>query len=233
MSRPGSAASQGDGLAGVPALGERHGAHAQARDPQGARVPGLVVGWDCGPGEDVAGCLLGVVVHIAPDLVPDVLHELPFVDEARPFAIEQEGGVQLAGPAGGLVPVEAHRALRRPERRLGLAAAARSLDEHRAGRAEPTRQFRVGEPGDVVVDSSEGVVSAGGAHVGTLRRLMCADRRHSCRIRQGAQLGNGRHPRGPAKPAGKRAALLPGRRRSSARERGLPTGCDAQGRPGL
>src|SRR5450759_4929179 len=109
------------------ALGERHGAHSQAREPQGSCMAGLVIRGDRGPREDVASGLLGVVVNVAPDLVPDALHELPLVDEARPLAIEQECGVQFARPAGRLVAIETDCALGGPESGLGLAAAARPL----------------------------------------------------------------------------------------------------------
>ena len=107
--------------------------------------------------EDVSTGVLGVIVHVAPDLVPDALDQMPFIYEVRPLAVKQQTRFYLAGSARHLVPVEPYGALRRLEGGLRLATGARSLDEHGPGRAKTTGQFLVGQPGQVIADSPEGV----------------------------------------------------------------------------
>jgi len=101
-----------------------------------------------------------MVVDIAPNLVPDVGHELPFVDESRMLAHQKEGRIELTDGACRAVTVQAHCAACRAKGGLGLATPARALDEDRAGRTEAIRQFGVNESWPIVDDpaSDDGLV---------------------------------------------------------------------------
>jgi hypothetical protein len=112
----------------------------------------LVVRRDRRSREDVASRLLGMVVNITSNLVPDVLDELPLVDQSRMSPREKEGWLELAGLAGGDVTVEADRAPCRPERRLRLPTAAWSLDQDGSGRSESGGELRIREARKVVLD---------------------------------------------------------------------------------
>ena len=115
----------------------------------------LVVGRDGRAGQNEPPGLIWVIVDVAPYLVPDARHQLPLVYQARSNAIEEQGGVQETGRSRCVVSVKANRAPGGPERRLGLAAAAGSLDEDCACRPQAHGKFLVGEPREIVGQSPE------------------------------------------------------------------------------
>jgi hypothetical protein len=91
-----------------------------------------------------------VVIDVASDLVPDLRHELPLVDQPGMGTVQQKPGIERARRSGSRVAIEAHRAPCRPQRRLGLATPARTFDENGARGPEAGSQFRISETWKVV-----------------------------------------------------------------------------------
>jgi hypothetical protein len=96
---------QGDTPCTSACLEETHRTHTQAGDAPGSRVPGDVVCWDRGTGQDEL-TRVRAIVNRSSDLVPDGRLELPLVDQSGRGAIENEGRIDRDRLPGVHVDVE-------------------------------------------------------------------------------------------------------------------------------
>ena len=94
----------------------------------------LIISRDGRAGQDVSPRLIRVLVDVTADVIPHGGHELPLVDEARLLTVEQDCRRHDRRRASFVIDVQSNLTPSCTARRLGLAAAARPLDEDRAGR---------------------------------------------------------------------------------------------------
>jgi hypothetical protein len=73
-------------------------------------MPGLIVCRHGRSGEDETPRVVGMVIHVASDLIPDVIDKLPLIDEAWFGAVEEERRVQLSNCARRGIPIKEHGA---------------------------------------------------------------------------------------------------------------------------
>lgn len=106
-----------------------------------------------------------MIIHFAPDVVPDRGHELPLVDETRAITIEQHSRCHEPRGARLVVDVETHLAPYGLPRGLGLAAPPGALDEYRPGRSEAGGEFCVDDTGAIDQGPRKAFVRLVGAHL--------------------------------------------------------------------
>ena len=139
---------KGDLAGRVPGLEERHRPHRETRHPARAGVAGGVVGRYGRAGQDETA-RPAAPVRRAAHMVPDGRRALPFVDEARRWALQYEGRFQLRGAPQTGVHVEENLARRMVPPGGRLPAGSGALDQHRSGRPEPG--------GELLVDDARSV----------------------------------------------------------------------------
>jgi hypothetical protein len=116
-----------DGSCGVATLEQAHGAHDEAGEAACAGVATGVFLGHGGSGQDELA-RVAATVDLTADEVPDAGgFKLPFVDQLRRGAAEDEAGVDADGVEGGLVGVEVDLASRELFGSEGLAAGLGAL----------------------------------------------------------------------------------------------------------
>jgi hypothetical protein len=101
-----------------------------------------VVRRDCRTRENELTGLTAIVDETA-NVVPDRRFDLPLVDQPWLAAIEDERRVNSKRLPGHRVDVEQHLTSGRPARGFRLAASLRALDDHGAGRRQPSTKLGI------------------------------------------------------------------------------------------
>jgi hypothetical protein len=129
-------------------------------------VASIVVDRDTRAGQDELPWLIGVIVDVAPHVVPDARHQLPFVDEARPSTVEKQSRIHESGSPGLLVSIETNDAPGGSQRGLGLAATAWPLDEDGARRPQAHGKLVISEARKIALCSPKrGLAGIRGTHL--------------------------------------------------------------------
>ena len=168
--------AQGDLAARVPEFRQGHRAQPETADPPGARMAGLVVGWDGGAGQDEL-TRRAPLVNGAPDVIPEDRSELPFVNQSGCLSRENKRWIHGDRLVRRPIHIQQHLARRRVPAGFGLSAGPCAFEQDGARGGQPVREFPVRDAGTVVSGLGQGA-AARGASLGrklTHQPMVCND----------------------------------------------------------